>query len=75
MFTMSEVVVLCNKADFVPQGGPFTDEQVKDAQKDPLLQQKLSVRRWDDLAKVPDKVVPGLDAYEEMAVQALLNPI
>jgi len=35
------------------------------------LEQKLAVRRWDDAAKVPDKQVPGLDAYEDMAVRCL----
>jgi predicted HD phosphohydrolase len=46
---------------------------VKEAQKDPLLDQKLAVRRWDDLAKVPDKQVPGLDAYEDMTVKCLVG--
>jgi predicted HD phosphohydrolase len=55
------------------QGGRFNAEQVKEAQKDPLLEQKLAVRRWDDLAKVPGAKVPGLDAYEEMAVKCLLS--
>jgi predicted HD phosphohydrolase len=46
---------------------------VKDAQGDPLLREKLAVRRWDDLAKVPDKKVPGLDAYEHVAVKCLVG--
>ncbi|ERS96920.1 hypothetical protein HMPREF1624_06247 [Sporothrix schenckii ATCC 58251] len=53
------------------QGGTFTHDEVAEARKDPLLENKLNVRRWDDLAKVAGKVVPGLDAYEDMAVHCL----
>ncbi|CAK7229684.1 hypothetical protein SCUCBS95973_007306 [Sporothrix curviconia] len=42
------------------QGGVFTPDH-----------NKLRVRRWDDQAKVAGKVVPGLDAYEAMAVRCL----
>jgi phosphonoacetate hydrolase len=38
-----------------------------------LLEAKLAVRRWDDLAKVPKCVVPPLEAYEEMAFECLLG--
>jgi predicted HD phosphohydrolase len=55
------------------QGGGFTDEQILDAQKDPWLEAKLAVRRWDDLAKDPDCVVPNLEAYRETAYQFLLG--
>jgi putative nucleotidyltransferase with HDIG domain len=55
------------------KGGRFNDDQIREAQKDPLLEQKLAVRRWDDQAKVLGAVVPQLDAYDEMAVQSLLR--
>ncbi|KAJ6081573.1 hypothetical protein N7499_006447 [Penicillium canescens] len=55
------------------QGGAFTPEEVRKAQEDTLLEAKLAVRRWDDLAKVPKYVVPPLEAYEEMAFQCLLE--
>ncbi|OGE58013.1 hypothetical protein PENARI_c001G08809 [Penicillium arizonense] len=55
------------------QGGGFTPEEARKAQEDPLLEAKLAVRRWDDLAKVPKCVVPPLEAYEEMAFQCLLE--
>ncbi|KAJ5748741.1 uncharacterized protein N7511_010437 [Penicillium nucicola] len=53
--------------------GGFTLEEVRKAQEDPLLAAKLAVRRWDDLAKVPECVVPPLQAYEEMAFECLLE--
>ncbi|KAJ5928688.1 hypothetical protein N7466_007644 [Penicillium verhagenii] len=55
------------------QGGGFTDLEVLEAQKDPWLQAKLAVRRWDDLAKDPDCVVSPLEAYEEIAYHCLLD--
>ena len=57
----------------VLQGGTFTEAQVAEANKDPFLKDKLAVRRWDDQAKVPDITVPGLSAYEDMAVQCLVS--
>ncbi|RFU33027.1 hypothetical protein B7463_g3311, partial [Scytalidium lignicola] len=55
------------------QGGPFSQEEVEEAKRDPLLQEKLSVRRWDDLAKVPGVAVEPLDDYEVMATESLLK--
>lgn len=55
------------------QGGTFTEEQVREAQKDPLLEAKLAVRRWDDMAKVSDLKTLPLDYYERMATKSLLG--
>jgi predicted HD phosphohydrolase len=46
---------------------------VKEAQKDPLLQAKLAVRRWDDLAKVPNLGTLPLKHYQAMAVKSLVG--
>ena len=53
------------------QGGTFTPDEAAAARSDPLLENKLNVRRWDDQAKVAGKVVPGLSTYEDMAVRCL----
>ncbi|KAK4944199.1 hypothetical protein LTR10_016312 [Elasticomyces elasticus] len=55
------------------KGGTFDEEQVREAQKDPLLEAKLAVRRWDDMAKVPHMDTLPLHYYERMAVKSLLN--
>jgi predicted HD phosphohydrolase len=65
-------MVLAAEDGFI-QGGCYTEEQIKEAQQDPLLEAKLAVRRWDDLAKVPDIVVPPLEDYQEMAYTCLLG--
>ncbi len=67
--TLSET----SKRSLKYQGGPFTENQVLVVQKDPLLEEKLSLRRWDDLAKNPALVVPDISAYEDMAVESLLR--
>lgn len=57
----------------IRKGGIFDNAQVKAAEQDPLLQEKLAVRRWDDLAKDPSMKCPPLSDYEEMTVASLLG--
>ena len=46
---------------------------MKAAQQDPLLEDKLAVRRWDDQAKDPDMQTPPLSSFAEMTTQSLLS--
>ncbi|KAJ8661183.1 hypothetical protein O0I10_002931 [Lichtheimia ornata] len=55
------------------QGGPFTPEQVKEFEQDPLFKLKVQVRQWDDAAKVVGLKVPDLESYRDMAVNHLLQ--
>lgn len=55
------------------QGGVYDDGQVKEAQKDPWLENKLAVRRWDDQAKDPNMKTPPLSHFEEMTVRSLIQ--
>ncbi|OKL62791.1 hypothetical protein UA08_01849 [Talaromyces atroroseus] len=57
------------------QGGVFTEEEVKFHQKDPLLEQKLALRRFDDLAKVPGKVTEPLSQYKPLVVKTLIDSL
>uniref|UniRef100_A0A8H7N0P2 HD domain-containing protein n=1 Tax=Bionectria ochroleuca TaxID=29856 RepID=A0A8H7N0P2_BIOOC len=68
-----ESLSLSSKRTLEYQGGRFTPEQVKEAENNPWLQEKLAVRRYDDLAKNPDAVTPPLEAYQEMAYKCLLE--
>lgn len=54
------------------QGGPYNAEQVREAEKDPWLQQKLAVRKWDDMAKDPELKTQPLSHYRQMAVDSLI---
>lgn len=53
------------------QGGPYNAEQVREAEKDPWLAQKLAVRKWDDMAKDPELKTQPLSHYRGMAVESL----
>lgn len=53
------------------QGGPFTQDEVRRFELEPGCQAALSVRRWDDQAKVPGLKVPGLQAYRDCLRVAL----
>ncbi|KAG2220844.1 hypothetical protein INT45_010906 [Circinella minor] len=55
------------------QGGPFTSEQVKEFEEDPLFELKVQVRKWDDAAKVVGLEVPDLESYRQMAVNHLMK--
>jgi predicted HD phosphohydrolase len=51
----------------------FTPDQVKAAQADPWLEQKLAVQRWEDQAKEPNMKTHPLSLYEDMIVKFLLR--
>lgn len=46
---------------------------MREAEKDPWLQNKLSLRRWDDQAKDPTMETPPLSHFEDMTVQSLMK--
>ncbi len=48
------------------QGGPFTAAEVREFGQRPFAKEAVRLRRWDDLAKVPQMPVPGLEHYRAM---------
>ncbi|KIV85911.1 hypothetical protein PV11_01562 [Exophiala sideris] len=62
-----------SKKSLVFQGGIFTQDQIESAQKDPLLAEKLAVRKWDDLAKDPAKKTFDLEYFIPLATASLLR--
>jgi predicted HD phosphohydrolase len=53
------------------QGGPFNADEVAAFEKDPFHQDKVRLRRWDDLAKREDYQAPELETYRPLAVSQL----
>ena len=54
------------------QGGPFTQEEVKDYEaREPFFNQAIQVRRWDDEAKIVGLDVPPVEYYRP-ALESLL---
>lgn len=45
------------------QGGPCSPDEARNLENNPFFAGALSLRRWDDAAKVPSLIVPGLDHY------------
>jgi [1-hydroxy-2-(trimethylamino)ethyl]phosphonate dioxygenase len=53
------------------QGGAMTDEEVTTFESNPVHEDAVRLRHWDDTAKVPGLKVPGLDSYHERLQAAL----
>jgi predicted HD phosphohydrolase len=53
------------------QGGPFTPDEARQFERNPHHERAVRLRRWDDLAKVPDMEVPGLDHYRPLLARVL----
>jgi phosphonate degradation associated HDIG domain protein len=45
------------------QGGRMSAEEARRFEQQPSFRAAVAVRRWDDRAKVPGLIVPGLDHY------------
>jgi gamma-butyrobetaine dioxygenase len=45
------------------QGGPMTAAEARAFEANPYARDAISVRRWDDAAKDPDAVTPGLEHF------------
>jgi len=45
------------------QGGPYSDEEVREFESHPHSQQAVRLRQWDDAAKDPSRTTPPLEHY------------
>ncbi len=48
------------------QGGPCTAEEARELEANPYFKNAVSLRRWDDAAKVPGLTVPPLEHYRTL---------
>jgi predicted HD phosphohydrolase len=48
------------------QGGPMTDEEASAFGRDPLFDQKLRLRSWDEQGKLPGWGVAPLSSYRDL---------
>ena len=56
------------------QGGPMTGGEAEAFRADPLFEDKLRIRSWDDQAKAPGLEVPGLESYRPLIEAHLARP-
>lgn len=45
------------------QGGPMSDDEAREFEREPHFDIAVRVRRYDDMGKVPDMVTPDLEAF------------
>jgi len=45
------------------QGGPFSDDEVREFEQHRYFREAVRLRRWDDRAKIPGLAVPALEHY------------
>lgn len=55
------------------QGGPMSPEEVSRFEQEPLFRSAVAVRRWDDQAKVPGLIVPGVEHYRSCLEAVLVS--
>jgi phosphonate degradation associated HDIG domain protein len=55
------------------QGGPMTDAEAREFEREPHAADAIAVRRWDDQAKDPSADVPGLDWYRPLLASLLVG--
>jgi phosphonate degradation associated HDIG domain protein len=56
------------------QGGPFSQEETERFLAEPHAMDAVALRRWDDLAKVPERETPGWEHWRKVLEQAALRP-
>jgi phosphonate degradation associated HDIG domain protein len=54
------------------QGGPMTAEEAAAFKADPLFDLNITMRRWDEEAKLQDQPLPDLNIYKQIAERHLL---
>jgi phosphonate degradation associated HDIG domain protein len=64
---------LASKHSLELQGGVFTEAQAQAFMAQPFAAEAVRLRRYDDLAKVPAKVVPPLAHYHTHLQQVVLS--
>jgi len=45
------------------QGGPFSEDEAREFERNRYHREAVQLRRWDDDAKIPDLAVPDLEHY------------
>jgi predicted HD phosphohydrolase len=63
---------IASKRSLEQQGGVFDEAQAHTFIAQPYAQEAVRLRRYDDLAKVKDKQVPGLEHYEARLAAATI---
>ena len=55
------------------QGGRMSEEEADAFEKDPLFEEIIQMRRWDEQAKIENKPLPDLQQYKILMIDHLTN--
>lgn len=50
---------------YLDQGGPMSEEELQQFRHEPFFEQAIALRRWDDLAKDAEMVIPDIAHFAE----------
>lgn len=53
------------------QGGPMEEAEARAFREDPLFDLNITMRRWDEEAKLTDQPLPDLNIYRQIAIRHL----
>ncbi len=53
------------------QGGPMQEAEAKAFREDPLFDLNITMRKWDEEAKLTDQPLPDLNTYKQIAIRHL----
>ncbi|MBS1594299.1 MAG: HDIG domain-containing protein [Bacteroidetes bacterium] len=53
------------------QGGPMQEAEAKAFREDPLFDLNITMRKWDEEAKLTDQPLPDLNIYKQIAIRHL----
>ena len=62
-----------SKRSFIVQGGVMSDEEREAFERIPHFRDALTLRRWDDLAKVKGLETAALETYRDIVQQCLIH--
>ena len=60
-----------SKKSLIVQGGPFAKQEAKDFINRPFMKQAVELRRFDDQAKILNKITPNLDHFRSYVEKCL----
>jgi putative nucleotidyltransferase with HDIG domain len=55
------------------QGGPLTDAEADNMERDPLFREIIQMRRWDEEAKLEYQPMPSLDIFKKLIFLHLIS--
>ncbi len=62
-----------SKASLILQGGIMNDQQKLEFEKNVFYKQAVELRKWDDLAKIPNFKVDPIESYKSIIENALIE--